>query len=199
MSLYPVPLLAGGGHGHPQGPRQVPAGEGRPGGALAGADVTRGGTAQRRCTPAPWNWAPPFFGRRGEDRASLCQHRSAWSTATAVLPWLSCPLLPSPVCCLLTPPSASPRDQNAPLAPLAPGMALPEGWVKAGPCQEEQKCPTELGTVLCCGTRLPSPHPPSLGCPGPSPALAPAAGGDIVGLPPAPCALSPLPCAPGSG
>lgn len=99
VGLYRVPVPAGGGHGHPQGPRQVPAGQGRLGGALAGTDVMWGGSAQRREThPGPSELGPPFA---GEAWASLCRHCGAWSTDTAVLPWLSCLLLPSHIYCLL--------------------------------------------------------------------------------------------------
>ena len=93
VGLYPVPFLAGGGHGHPQGPRQVPAGEGRPGGALASPDVMRGSSAQQRQALAPQSRGPPFAGGR-ERTGPAC----AGITVPGTLAWPCCPGSPAHHC-----------------------------------------------------------------------------------------------------
>uniref|UniRef100_A0A803Y532 Chloride channel protein n=1 Tax=Meleagris gallopavo TaxID=9103 RepID=A0A803Y532_MELGA len=121
----------GGGHGHPQRPRQVPPGEGGTGGAVAGTDVTWGSTTQQSCALAlgPSETRTLFWWRQGEDRVDLWRHHGAWSTDPATLPWLSvcCCLLQSAGSLLLflTPSSTSLRDQNTRLALLAPCIGSP--------------------------------------------------------------------------
>lgn len=128
VGLNSVPSPAGGGHGYPQRPGQVPPGEGGTGGAVAGTDVTWGSTTQRSCALAPLRPGSCFGG--GRERTGLAcggiavpgapaQPCCPGSPCVAAFSSLLAPLL------FLTPSSASLRDQNTWLVLLAPCIGSP--------------------------------------------------------------------------
>lgn len=191
------PFPAGGGHGHPQGSRQVPPGEGRTGGALAGTDVMWGSAAQRDRTLAPLRLGPSFG--RGRERTGLA---CGGIVVPGALAQLFCP--GSPVYrCLPTSASSSPprpflcfpEGSKYAVGSVSSLSKLTEGCVKAGACLGSPSALLSWVLSLC-----PGPCPLSLLLPWAFRDWAPPLGlglalwgGEVAGLSPAPRALSPLP------
>lgn len=97
--LYPVPFLAGGGNGDPQGPRQVPAGEGGPGGAVPGTDLRQ--CWPSRDVPRPLRAGDPLLQEVGRGLGPV----HAGITVPGALAWPCCP--GPPACCCLPMSTAS--------------------------------------------------------------------------------------------